>query len=520
MPSTRNLPVLVVGAGPTGLTAALELSRLGVAVRIVDRAVAPSTTSRALGVQARTLELLKPRGLTSEMVRLGNRVFETALHARGERIAGIDFRRMQSEFPFILMLAQSETERLLTERLADHGVRVERGVAFETLTQDDAVVRVVLRGADGRVEHVDAEYVIAADGSHSPVRKALGLPFAGRALEADYVLGDVHVAGDLAQDQLSIFLAARGFLAVFPMGGGRFRFMATDPDGITGNDEQPALSDIQQLYDRTVHVPATLYDLNWSSRFHINSRHMSTLRVGRVFFGGDAAHVHSPAGGQGMNAGIQDMLNLGWKLAMVQRGEAKPALLDTYESDRLPVIEQLVTMTERATKVFNSTSPLAHAALTAVAPIALSRSIVQDKAVPRLGQIAASYHGAPLADGGGRLGALRAGDRMPDVRLVDQPPGVTLYDRLDPYRLTLVLLGELAQPGVPSSGAVVTLRVPSQPDLTSEDGWLLVRPDGYLAAAGGRGDVRRLQRWCSRWLADRAPREATSAALRDGEVRV
>ena len=134
MPSTRNLPVLVVGAGPTGLTAALELSRLGVAVRIVDRAVAPSTTSRALGVQARTLELLKPRGLTSEMVRLGNRVFETALHARGERIAGIDFRRMQSEFPFILMLAQSETERLLTERLADHGVRVERGVAFETLT--------------------------------------------------------------------------------------------------------------------------------------------------------------------------------------------------------------------------------------------------------------------------------------------------------------------------------------------------------------------------------------------------
>jgi FAD binding domain-containing protein len=180
-----------------------------------------------------------------------------------------------------------------------------------------------------------------------------------------------------------------------------------------------------------------LYGLNWSSRFRINSRHMGTLRSGRVFFGGDAAHVHSPAGGQGMNAGIQDMINLGWKLAMVLRGAARPELLDTYESDRLPVIRQLVTMTERATKVFNSTNPIAHALVVRVAPALLSRPAVQDGAAPRLGQIAASYRRRPLAKGGGRVGRLRAGDRVPDVHL----PEGRLYDLLDPSRLTLIVTG-------------------------------------------------------------------------------
>jgi 2-polyprenyl-6-methoxyphenol hydroxylase-like FAD-dependent oxidoreductase len=508
----RELPVLVIGAGPTGLTAALELSRMGIDVRIVDEAQDPSTTSRALGVQARTLELLRPRGVADEMLRLGNRVMRTALHADGRRIASIDFTRMESDYDFILMLAQSETERLLTEQLGRQGVKVERGIRFGSLVEQSDSVEVVLTAPDGTSETVEASYLIAADGSHSPVRKSLGLPFTGRSLPQNYVLGDVQLAGHMAEDQLSIFLAAHGFFAVFPMGDGRFRFMATDPHGITGDADEPSLADIQALYDRTVHISAQLYDVNWSSRFRINSRHMETLRQGRVFFGGDSAHVHSPAGGQGMNAGIQDMINLSWKLAMVLRGHAKPELLDTYESDRLPVIRQLVGMTERATKVFNSTSPLAHAALTRVAPVLLSRAKVQDKAAPRLGQLAATYRHAPIAKGGGRIGGLRAGDRVPDVALGDG----RLYDLLDTTMPTLLTSGFI--PGFVSGGSarigdalrpwagVVAVREVSLPDdLVHGSGWLLVRPDGYLAAAGHAGAAHRLRDWLDRWLTTPQP---------------
>ncbi|HEX2401956.1 MAG TPA: FAD-dependent monooxygenase, partial [Mycobacterium sp.] len=411
---------------------------MGIDVRIVDRAPERSLTSRALGIQARTVELLRVRGVGDELVRLGNPAKATTLYSDGEKLAAIELHRIPSEFNYVLLLAQSDTERLLTEQLNRQGVKIERGFELIGLAQRPNGVSATLRSGDSAEETVDASYLIAADGSHSAIRKALGLPFTGRSLTHNYVLGDVHLAGDVPQDQLSIFLARNGFLAVFPMGDGRFRFMATDPDGITGDSGDPTLEDIQRLYNRTVHLPAQLYNLNWSSRFRINSRHMTSLRDGRVFFGGDAAHVHSPAGGQGMNAGIQDMINLSWKLAMVLNGQARHELLDTFQSDRLPVIRQLVRMTERATRAFNSTNPLMHAAITRLAPIVLARSRVQNKAAPRLGQLAASYRNCPIAKGGGRIGSLRAGDRVPDLRIEDR----RLYDLLDLSTLTLFVNGD------------------------------------------------------------------------------
>lgn len=491
-----DVPVLIVGAGPTGLTAAVELSRLGVGVRIIDRAAERSLTSRALGVAARTVELLRVRGVGDEMVRIGNRASATTLYTGGQKLAAIELHRMSSEFNYVLLLAQSETERLLAEQLNRQGVKIERGVEMVAATLQPDHVDVRLRSGDGTEEAVRSSYLIAADGSHSAIRKAIGLPFEGKSLTQNYVLGDVHLAGDIPQDQLSIFLARNGFLAVFPMGDGRFRFMATDHEQITGDTGEPTLEDIQRLYDRTVHLGAQLYDLDWSSRFRINSRYMTALRHGRVFFGGDAAHVHSPAGGQGMNAGIADMINLSWKLAMVIEGRARRELLDTYESDRLPVIRQLVRMTERATKVFNSTSPLVHAALTRVAPILLARSAVQNKAAPKLGQLAAGYRGCPIAKGGGRIGSLRAGDRVPDMDLGE----VRLYDLLDLSTLTLFVSSDAMAEAYRPWRDILTVRPMPVADEWAAAGWLLVRPDGYLAAAGGHRDARRIAEWLDRWL--------------------
>jgi 2-polyprenyl-6-methoxyphenol hydroxylase-like FAD-dependent oxidoreductase len=347
---SADSPVLIVGAGPTGLTAALELSRLGIGVRIVDRAPERSLTSRALGIQARTVELLRARGVGDDLVRLGNQAKATALYSGGQRIAAIELHRMPSEFNYVLLLAQCDTERLLAEQLNRQGVKVERGVELTALSRHRDRVSAVLRSGDGAEEVLDAPYLIAADGSHSVIRKSLGLPFVGRSLTHNYVLGDLHLAGDVPQDQLSIFLARNGFLAVFPMGDGRFRFMATDPDGITGDSGEPTLEDIQRLYDRTVHLRAQLYNLNWSSRFRINSRHMTTLRDGRVFFGGDAAHVHSPAGGQGMNAGILDAIMLADALvAALTQGQ--DAALDGYGARRRPIAEHIVSLADRLTRL-------------------------------------------------------------------------------------------------------------------------------------------------------------------------
>jgi 2-polyprenyl-6-methoxyphenol hydroxylase-like FAD-dependent oxidoreductase len=494
MKPSHDVPVLIVGAGPTGLTAALELSRLGVGVRIVDRTPERCLTSRALGIQARTVELLRVRGVGDELLRLGNPARATALYSEGEKLAAIELHRMPSEFNYVLLLAQSETERLLTEALNRQGVKIERGVELIALTQQHDGVSVVLRSGEGAEEVIEGSYLIAADGSHSAIRKALGLPFTGRSLTHNYVLGDLHIAGDVPEDQLSIFLARNGFLAIFPMGDGRFRFMATDPAGIAGDTGDPTLEDIERLYDGTVRLPAQLYNLNWSSRFRINSRYMNTLRDGHVFFGGDAAHVHSPAGGQGMNAGIQDMINLSWKLAMVLNGRARPELLDTYQSDRLPVIRQLVRMTERATTAFNSTNPLVHAAITRLAPIVLARSGVQDKAAPRLGQLTAGYRNCPIAKGGGRIGSLRAGDRVPDLPVGNG----RLYDLLDLSTLTLVVAGDSIPDAYRPWQDIVALRQASIDVMPA--GWMLVRPDGYLAAAGRHDDGQVLSRWLDRWL--------------------
>src|SRR5258707_2233466 len=289
--------VLIVGAGPTGLTAALELSRLGIPVRIIDKQAAPATTSRAVGVQARTLELLELRGLADEMVRLGNPGLAASFYGGGKRVFRLDFTRIDSRYHYLLFISQAETERILRTAVEKQGVRIERsvelgGLAQDVLSHDPNPVRVVLRHGDGRLEQAQAPWLISAEGGHSTVRATLDLPFVGKTRDEQYALGDLHIDGELAESELHIFSSADGFLGLFPMGNRRWRLMASNPLSRASKDTAPALAELQAIYDQRSRIPARLRDMSWSSWFRIISRLVSLLQDGILLISGSASHIH------------------------------------------------------------------------------------------------------------------------------------------------------------------------------------------------------------------------------------
>ncbi len=507
----KTTPVLIVGAGPTGLTAAMELSRLGVPVRLIDRLAEFSSTSRALAVQARTLELFEQRGLAGEMLRIGNRGNAATIYGDGKQLGRLDFSSIDSRFPFILLLAQSETERLLREQLGRQGVAIERSTELIAFSQSEPhePVTAVLRKQDGSLEEVQAAYLIAADGAHSTARHTLSLEFEGKSLPHSYALADLHIEGNLPEDQLSIFSSEHGLLAAFPMGDRRFRLIASEGEQ-HGGARDPDLAEMQEKYDAGAHIPSRLYDLVWSSRFRINSRMLHRLRADRVFFGGDSAHIHSPAGGQGMNTGIQDMINLCWKLALVYHDRAPEALLDTYERERLPVIEAVVSKTERGTDVFDSESPAVHTLLAHIAPLVLGVGKVRRMGATMLSETQANYRKSPLSAQGGASGTIQAGDRVPDLQVVLQTgETASLLDILNPSRFTLLSLRTDSDftPNPAWAQRIQTqtiTEIPEQAFGTAD--LVLVRPDGYVAfIGGGHNGAAQLDRWLTKWLKPAEP---------------
>ena len=514
--ATETNPILIVGAGPTGLTAAMELSRMGVPVRLIDKWAAPSTTSRALAVQARTLELLAQRGLADEMLRRGNIGHATTLYGNGKQLAKVNLSEIESRYNYILLLAQSETEELLREQVQRQGVAVEWSTELIGFGQDEAGVRAVLRHPDGRLEELALAYLISAEGAHSSVRHTLNMPFPGKSMPQHYALADLHLDGDIPDDELSIFLSDKGFLAVFPMKDRNFRFIALDPATHEAAASDPKLEDLQHLYDSVSHIPVRLRDMNWSSRFNVNSRMVDHLQAGRVFLGGDAAHIHSPAGGQGMNTGIQDMINLCWKLALVWHGQATPALLATYGQDRLPVIRGVVNTTEKATNAFNSASPLVYQLLTYALPVLLSSHFVQHLGAGVLSQTHANYRDSDLSQTQHAGGKLHGGDRVPDLDVLANEAGspATLYSLLNPSRFTLLLTSNVSLPAdwqeqlrpwqsllsVQSIAAATGAAEVFGTALGHEPALLLVRPDTYLALVAGADGWLTLLAWLGRWL--------------------
>src|SRR6202034_368412 len=349
--------VLIAGAGPVGLTMAIELKRYGLSVRIIDKDSGRTDKSKAIVLWARTLELFDRTGasLTQRFIDAGLKATHTNIFAGKELISRVDLSSVDTPYKFVLLIQQSETERLLEEHLADLGARVERQVELKSFEQSLDGVSCTLARADGSEEKVEASWLIGCDGAHSLVRHQLGMSFEGSTMLHDWILADVHMDGLQGSPAVNIYWHTLGILALFPLAGTRYRIIADvgkSASNVMGEQQIPTLEEIQQVLDARGPKGLVANNPVWLSSFTINERKVSHYRAQRVFLAGDAAHVHSPAGGQGMNTGMHDAFNLSWKLSLVARGlcDAEP-LLTSYSSERSAVAKLVLEQTGRATAI-------------------------------------------------------------------------------------------------------------------------------------------------------------------------
>ena len=418
MQSTDHDPgILVVGAGPTGLALALELRARGVPCRLIDQAPERSDKSRALVVHARTLELLDRFGLADRLVARGRTTQAGEIAVEGRKRAEIAFGDIGTDdtrFPFLLFVSQVETERVLEEAFLAAGGRIERPVALVGVEGD----RALLRGPAGE-EAAPFRWLVGCDGAHSVVRKAAGLSFAGAPYPQTFLLADARIAWD-QPPKLRFLLTADGLMVLFPLVDDVYRLIASGGAAVAG---EPTLAGFQARFDAASPDPGRLHDPTWLASFRLHHRGVDRYRAGALFVAGDAAHIHSPAGGQGMNTGIQDAVNLGWKLAMVARGEAPEALLGSYDAERRPVGRRLLEVTDRMFGAMATPSrpliALRNLVVPFAAPKLLASRTVRRRAFRFVSQLAIRYRSSPVvaADAPGWAAGPAPGCRAPDAPL-------------------------------------------------------------------------------------------------------
>jgi 2-polyprenyl-6-methoxyphenol hydroxylase-like FAD-dependent oxidoreductase len=393
-----SVDVLVVGAGPTGLLLAGELARHGLRPRLVDKLAAPSSKSKALGVHARTLEIWEDLGIVDEALARGRKLYGMNLYAGADRLAHLSLDELDSPYPFVLVLPQFETEAILTQHAAALDVPVERGVTLVGIAPDSDAVRCTLAHPDGRVEETRVPWLVGADGAHSDVRRLLDVPYRGSDLAASFVFGDVGIDWWVARDEGHVFFSPDGPVLCLPLPGeGRWRVIAGLPPG-QPRPQEVTLELLRDLVRERIAFPLDLHDPEWLTGFDVRQRKVETYRVGRVFLAGDAAHCHSPVGGQGMNTGLQDAYNLAWRLALVQRGSGQPGLLDAYQAEREPVARALLWGTDRGTRVVTLRNPVGQAVRNHVASYLTSLDVVRQRLARSVGELSVHYRGSPLVD--------------------------------------------------------------------------------------------------------------------------
>ncbi|WP_282202003.1 FAD-dependent oxidoreductase [Kitasatospora fiedleri] len=481
--------VLVVGAGPTGLLLAGDLAAAGLRVTVLEKRAEESNLTRAFAVHARTLELLDARGLADELIATGRAVPSLQVFGR----LRVDLAGLPTRFPFVLVTPQYHTERVLRERAVKAGADLRRGTEVTGLRQDGRGVTLTARTAGGE-RSFRARYAVGADGVHSAVRDLLGVPFPGESAVRSVMLADVRLERE-PDEPLTAGAGEAGFAFLAPFGDGWYRVIGWSREHQAPDSDPVEPAELSDLLREVMGRDFGVRETRWTSRFHSDERQVPSYRSGRVFLAGDAAHCHSPAGGQGMNTGLQDAANLSWKLAAAVRGWAPDALLDTYQTERHPV----------GRAALRSSGALVRLAQGAHAPARALRSAL-GAAAGHLGPLAES--GAKQVSGIGyaypaeRGAHPLVGRRVPDLRLaVDAPGGpARLHEALRSGKAVLISNDELS---VADSWAErVVTAAPADPHGKLRDTVLLVRPDGYAAWACAdptRGELRAaLGQWLGR----------------------
>jgi 2-polyprenyl-6-methoxyphenol hydroxylase-like FAD-dependent oxidoreductase len=415
----KNEQVLIAGAGPTGLVFALWLTRMGVKVRRIDKAPGPGTTSRALAVQARTLEFYQQMDLAQTVVERGHRVAMLNLWVKGAKAATVALQEMGrglSPFPFPMIFPQDEHERLLIERLSAIGIEVERGTELLGFEDDGRQVHATLGRSDGSEERCTASYLAGCDGARSRTREVLNIGFPGGTYDHLFYVADVQATGATMDGNLHVDLDVADFLAVFPLKGeGRARLVGSVRDDAAKDAEHLRFEDVQERAIRNLKIQ--VQHVNWFSTYRVHHRVAKAFARGRAFLLGDAAHIHSPVGGQGMNTGIGDAVNLAWKHAAVLTESSSAALLESYEPERIAFARRLVATTDRVFAGVINPGAFARFVRTQVvpgiAPGLFSLAFVRRFAFRTVSQIAVNYRGSALSCGA--AGQIKGGDRLPWV---------------------------------------------------------------------------------------------------------
>ena len=468
--SRTDTDLLIVGAGPVGLFLANECARRELRYRIIEERASQSEHSKALAIFPRTLEIFDMGGIVGTFIEKANRVTKVAVMTHDRTLAQMRFEPRESPYSFVAMVPQDVTEQLLVEGLRNKDGAVEYQTKFISAHQYDDGVEVTIEHA-GNFTKLRAAFVIGCDGAHSAVRHQLNLPFKGSEYRASFLLADIETKTNLGADEMQLCPSEFGPVAIFPMSATRRRVVATI-DHIEG--DAPSLELVRMILSQRAPTTIEALGLYWSSYFRIHHRQVAQLRRGRIFIAGDAAHIHSPFGGQGMNTGLHDIWNLVWKLDLFLNGHGNQQLLDSYSCERLPVIKSVIETTDQLTKVMGSPSKFAQALRDTVIPMISRLAPFQHAFVQRLSELGITYHGSPIIEGPG-----------------ERYFGESLRGGKGIRSRFLLVLGQDAKSSAKAAANQFADSLAGIVDVRFDQrqGLMLVRPDGYIAYSSHKDDM-------------------------------